>query len=262
MQRPRRNDLHEPRRITTLGEAVGEPRPVEVIKRLPAQPIVRGREHRDLRGDHRVARILHLLVMRAVLEGLVRAEPHGFDARRPHAIKARIGRNEGGRDVIGVDRKTLGDPVNHEGHRADFDPQSDVAVGPPMQRLKHLGRRCRSVAGGFPHVAPTGNFAASIEGPAGILIGEMRREIGERLLASQQKRTGRLPRQPQRFGVDQPHRRARATGNRQLGKSRGQFRMIEDHLDFRAGRDRHRGITCDNTGPTGGSILAPGYKHV
>ncbi len=90
MQRPARNDLNQTGRISGLGEPVGQPRPVELAELLPAEPAVAGGEQADERGDHAVARVLHLLVMGAVLECFVGAQPHRMQPHRPNAVELRI----------------------------------------------------------------------------------------------------------------------------------------------------------------------------
>ena len=68
-----RDDLPEIRRVARGGQAAAEPRFVELPDRLPAEPRVAGRKIGDQRLNARVARVLQLLPVRAILVVLMGA---------------------------------------------------------------------------------------------------------------------------------------------------------------------------------------------
>ena len=226
---PRRDDLHQPRGKPRLRQPVGQPRPVKVIERLAAQPVITGRQHAELRGDHRVPRVLHLLVMRAVLERLVRAHAHRVQADLPDAVERGIGGLERRRDAVRIRREAVRKGAQRERGRADLDLQADVAERAPVQRLKGLVAARR-----LPDVAPPGHLTAAVKGPAAAFVGEMRREVRQRLLLAQELRAGRVPAQPQRLGVTQADFAARAAGNLEMGKRRREDLGVEHQA--------HRGV--------------------
>ena len=174
MDAPRRNNLQEPRGETRLRQPIGESRPIKLIKRLPTQPRVTRRQHRELRGDHRVARILHLLIMRTVLKCFMRTHLHRVQTDLPDFIERGIGRTKFCRHVIRIRSVTLLHRMQRERRRAHGDLQAHVSESPPMQWLKNIRAARR-----LPRVAPTRYFTAAIKGPTGAFISKMRSEICE-----------------------------------------------------------------------------------
>ena len=227
MDAPRRNNLQKPRGETRLRQAIGQSRPIKLIKRLPTQPRVTRRQHRELRGDHRVARILHLLIMRTVLKRFMRTHLHRVQTHLPDFIERGIGRTKFRRHLIRIRGVALLHCMQRERRRPHGDLQTHVAESPPMQGLENIRATRR-----LPRIAPTRYFTAAIEGPTSTFIGKMGSEIRERLLLTQQFRPRRAPRQTQGLRVIQPHPTARTTTDREMGKRCRQHPHIQHEIDF------------------------------
>ena len=133
-QRERRNVLLEAGRRAAVSGALGGPRRVELLDGVAHEAAVPGHVERHQRLDARVARVLKLLVVRAIHVGLVRAEPRGAPAHVEDplellraGVEARLAHERiAGRDAAQV---RDGERV---GLRLDHQPQ--VAVGAPPQR--------------------------------------------------------------------------------------------------------------------------------
>ena len=270
MQRPRGDDLHQPRRKPALREPIRQPRPVEVIQRLLREPIVARREHRDLRRDHRVARILHLLVIGTVLKRLVGTQPHRAQRRPPNFLQARVRARKLRRHLIRIRREPIPQPTNRERLVTRRNRNPDIPKRPPMQRLEHLARcpfahhahPVRLIPRRFPAVAPTGNFPAPVKRPARALVRKMRGQIRQRLLPPQQFRPRRAPGQPERLRIREEHRTPAPTRRLDLRKPRRQLTHIDDHLHRRARRHRHALPLRNPIPPRHRRLAATRQKHV
>ena len=83
-QRKWGNDLRQRRGITARRESLRDARPIEVLDRLPLQPIVAGDVKRDQRLDARIADVLQLLPVRRIHISLERADARPIPVHAPH----------------------------------------------------------------------------------------------------------------------------------------------------------------------------------
>jgi hypothetical protein len=132
-EREGRDVLLQARRGAALGEAFGGPRIVELGDGIAHQPAVPRRVQRDEGLDARVARVLELLVVRAVHVGLVRAQPGRAPADLEDPVQLRRARVEArprGERIRGGDGGQVVDGQRLLG-RLHFE--LDVAVRPPPE---------------------------------------------------------------------------------------------------------------------------------
>ena len=195
------------------------PRGVERLDGLPGQPAVARHVVRHQRLDARVARVLQLLVVRAVHVRFVRAQARGPPADVEHArdlVARRLaaGSSEGRRALERVARVDGTKVVHGQRRVLRLDRQLEVAEGPPPERPEHAPR---------PAVRHE-------------LVAVAAEDLARDLVPMSLGGAGGAGEQGLR--VPQPDRGAGAARHLQLGVRRRELVAIEQHADLAPRPDR------------------------
>ncbi len=139
-EREPRDVLFQARRIAAHGAPVALPRVVEQVDGVAHQPRVAGLEQRDQALHARIARVLQLLVVRAVHVCLVGAQSRCAPAHVENLIQLR---HSGVELCLAHERKARGggaDPFHCYRLVLALDLQLKITIGAPPQRTKHAVR--------------------------------------------------------------------------------------------------------------------------
>ena len=135
-QRERWNELRQRRRIAALRKALGNARVVDVGNGLPREAAVASHGIGDECLNARVADVLHLLPVRGIHVGLVRAEAGGAPSGLPQCTEVGDVTVDGGASVEGVSRKPRGQRVEPERRIFRGDVELQIAPGAPPKGLE------------------------------------------------------------------------------------------------------------------------------